>query len=67
MSIINKESKKYVENLFSSINGNRLIENSGTELGNIKSKLLKEKGNGFIQKYDLVINKVIRKELYPDV
>jgi hypothetical protein len=64
MSIINKESKKYVENLFSKISIDKLIPNSGTEVGNYKSALLKKNGIDFIEKYDLLIDNLVHQKIY---
>ena len=67
MHNINDDAKNYVKNLFAKINTDKLVSNSGTDLGNLKSNLLREEGLEFIKKYDLAINKVIREELYSDI
>jgi hypothetical protein len=64
MNNINNNAIDYVKKLFSSINSNSIVNNSGTELGNVKSELLKRNDYEFIKDNDLVINKVIREKLY---
>jgi len=64
MNNINEESQEYVKNLFSKINTEKLIPNSGTKVGNAKSTLLKNEGIEFIEKYDLLIDKLVHKKIY---
>lgn len=67
MNNINSDAVDYVKNLFAKINSDKLVKNSGTDLGNLKSDLFKTEGLAFIKKYDLAINKVVREKLYSDI
>jgi hypothetical protein len=64
MKNISKEAKDYVLNLLKKCNAEHLIPNSGTEVGNIKSELLKRHGSDFIKKYDLLIDDLAQKRIY---
>lgn len=67
MNNINEDAKDYVKSLFAGRKSNKLVANSGTELGNFKSELLEKKGLAYIKRYDLIINKVIHEKLYPNI
>jgi len=67
MNNINDDAKDYVKNLFSKINSDRLVSNSGTDLGNFKSELLKSKGLDYFKRYDFIINKVVHEKLYSHI
>jgi len=64
MSNINDSAIDYVKSLFDKVDSNKIVANSGTDLGDIKSDLLERKGAAFIEENDLYIDRAIHKELY---
>lgn len=64
MNNINEHSIKFVKNLFEKISSEKLIQNSGTEIGNYKSALFEKHGIEFIEKYDLLIEKLAHEKVY---
>lgn len=64
MTNINEHSINFVKNLFSKISTEKLIKNSGTDLGNIKSLIVRNKGLAFVKQHDLLIDAKINHKLY---